>query len=96
MTTHAHEPVNGHWHLDRTLNIGHLLTTLIVAGSVFIYASNMDKRVAVLEERLASQALSNQQAQQDIKALATDVKQELRLLRTDIKDALEQSREERK
>lgn len=32
------------WHLDKTLNITHLLTTLVIAGSLFSYANNMDRR----------------------------------------------------
>lgn len=96
MHQEAHLDGDRRWHLDRTLNIGHLLTTLVVAGSVFIYASNMDRRVAVLEERLAAQAVANRQAQEDIKSLAGDVKYELRLLRTDIMDAMKQDKERAK
>lgn len=81
-----------HWHLDRTLNISHILTTIAIAGSVFVYASSMDKRVAVLEEKITAQAQANQQAQQDIKALASDVKYELRLLRSDIMEAMKEGR----
>ena len=33
------------WHLDKTLNISHILTTLVIAGSLFAYAGGMDKRV---------------------------------------------------
>ena len=46
------EPDRRHWHLDKTLNISHLLTTLVIAGSLFAYANNMDRRVAILEEKM--------------------------------------------
>ena len=30
-----------HWHIDKTLNISHLLATFVIAGSLFAYASHM-------------------------------------------------------
>lgn len=83
----VHTPVEldrRHWHLDKTLNVSHLLTTVVIAGSLFAYANNMDKRVAVLEEKMQAQAVQNQQSAADVKELATDVKHELRLLRTEL------------
>ena len=78
------EPDRRHWHLDKTLNVSHLLTTLVIAGSLFAYANNMDRRVAILEEKMQAQAMQNQQSAEDVKELAADVKHELRLLRTEL------------
>lgn len=72
------------WHLDKTFNISHILTTLAIAGSMFTYANNMDKRVAVLEARVTAQAEVAQRAQQDTKDLTGEVKFELRALRGEI------------
>ena len=46
------EPDRRHWHLDKTLNVSHLLTTVVIAGSLFAYANNMERRVAILEEKM--------------------------------------------
>lgn len=89
----GNDPEYRHWHLDRTLNISHILTTLAIAGSVFMYATSMDKRVAVLEEKITAQAQATQQSQQDIKALAGDVKFELRQLRSEIMEAMKETRQ---
>lgn len=78
------EPDRRHWRLDKTLNVSHLLTTVVIAGSLFAYANNMDRRVAVLEEKMQAQAVQNQQSAADVKELATDVKHELRLLRQEL------------
>lgn len=78
------EPDRRHWHLDKTLNVSHLLTTVVIAGSLFAYANNMDRRVAILEEKMQAQAAQNQQSAADVKELATDVKHELRLLRQEL------------
>jgi len=79
------------WHLDKTFNISHILTTLAIAGSMFAYANNMDKRVAVLEERLNTQTEVAQRAQQDMKDLAGEVKFEIRALRGEIIELIKRS-----
>lgn len=43
------------WHLDKRVNLGHLLTTLSLAVAIFAWGSAMDRRVAVLEEKAAAQ-----------------------------------------
>lgn len=78
------EPDHRHWHLDKTLNVSHLLTTLVIAGSLFAYANNMDRRVVILEEKMHVQAAENQRSQTEVKELTSDVKHELHLLRTEL------------
>lgn len=38
-----------HWSLDKRFNIGHFLTTVVIAGMLFAWASNVSERVSVLE-----------------------------------------------
>ena len=78
------EPDRRHWHLDKTLNVSHLLTTMVIAGSLFAYANNMDRRVAILEEKMQVQAQENMRSGAEVRELAADVKHELRLLRTEL------------
>ena len=73
-----------HWHLDKTLNVSHLLTTVVIAGSLFAYANNMDRRVAILEEKMQVQAQENMRNGAEVRELAADLKHELRLLRTEL------------
>lgn len=83
----THTPVEQdrrHWHLDKTLSVSHLLTTLIIAGSLFAYANNMDRRVAILEEKMQVQVQENSRSAAEVRELAADVKHELRLLRTEL------------
>lgn len=37
------------WHLDKRLNVGHILTTVTLTLGIFIWASKMDSRITVLE-----------------------------------------------
>ena len=78
------EPDRRHWHLDKTLNVSHLLTTVVIAGSLFAYANNMDRRVAILEEKMQVQAQENMRSGAEVRELAAEVKHELRLLRTEL------------
>lgn len=83
----THTPVEQdrrHWHLDKTLSVSHLLTTLVIAGSLFAYANNMDRRVAILEEKMQVQEQENSRSAAEVRELAADVKHELRLLRTEL------------
>lgn len=83
----VHTPVEQdrrHWHLDKTLNVSHLLTTLVISGSLFAYANNMDRRVAILEEKMQVQEQENSRSAAEVRELASDVKHELRLLRAEL------------
>lgn len=43
------------WRLERSINVGHILTTLALAGAVFGYAVKMDQRLTVLETQVTQQ-----------------------------------------
>lgn len=45
------------WHLDKRLNVGHLLTTLTIAAAVFIWASKVDTRISLLEQTVSTWVL---------------------------------------
>lgn len=46
------EQGSNHWHLDKTFSISHLISTLVIAGSVFVWAGSMDKRVTIVENEI--------------------------------------------
>ncbi|MFZ4110389.1 MAG: hypothetical protein ACOYKQ_07965 [Polymorphobacter sp.] len=76
----------GGFQWDRHINVGHVLTTLAMAGSIVFWGNAMDKRVAVLEEQYRTQ--QQRDAQQD-NATATA----LLLLRSDFADMRGETRE---
>lgn len=39
------------WHLDKTFSVSHLITTLAMASSIFVWAMKMDARVSVVESQ---------------------------------------------
>lgn len=48
------------WHLDKSLNLGHLLTTLTMVASLFIWGAKMDTRVSILETERVQQLRTNE------------------------------------
>ncbi len=44
------------WHLDKRITVGHIMTTAVVATSVFLYVTSVETRVALLETRQDLQA----------------------------------------
>ena len=43
-----------HWHLDKKLNVGHLLTTLSLAGALIVWGMNMESRINVHQSEIES------------------------------------------
>lgn len=43
------------WHVDKSVNVGYLLTSVIMAFSVIVWAFKMDTRVTVLEAQQVNQ-----------------------------------------
>lgn len=66
------------WHLDKTISVGHLVSTVVIAVSVFSWAMTLDKRVE--QNALAIIHLKEQQAteQKRIEQLRSEIKQDLR------------------
>lgn len=53
-----------HWHLDKRLNVGHLMTTLSVAGGMIMWAMTMENRIAEHEIKIANNAKEIEHAEQ--------------------------------
>lgn len=76
----ALEPPRG-WHLDRSVSIGHILTTLATAAALIAWAMRQENRMATLEtaSRTAQSALEREESER--KELKTEIRQELREIR---------------
>jgi len=62
------------WHLDKRVNIGHLLTTFVIAGSLFIYVQQQDTRLTILEERQSAAATAAAIREANLTSVITDLK----------------------
>lgn len=78
-----------HWHLDKTLNITHVLSVVALIVTVITYTGNVEKRVVILEERMAQQTREMSTSQQGLKELTRDIRDELRALRLELMERID-------
>lgn len=45
-------PPDRHWHLDKRVNVTHILTTLAMVVALFSWGSKVEERIAVIEHEL--------------------------------------------
>lgn len=66
------------WHLDKTISVGHLVSTVIIAVSVFSWAVTLDKRVE--QNSLSITHLKEQQVtdRKQVQEMRAEIKQDLR------------------
>lgn len=55
------------WHLEKKVGISHVISTLLLAGAIFAWAGNADKRLALLDQNDKRQDVTIERQQQDIK-----------------------------
>ena len=48
------EPASHGWHLDKRVNVGHILTTVLLAAGFFAWASMLESRIAISETEIAA------------------------------------------
>lgn len=72
-----HDP-GSRWHWDKTVNLGHLLTTISAIVAVAVVASTFHTRLAIVEQQLAMQQAVNRQVQEDFGQFKQDVRSDLR------------------
>lgn len=46
---------NTHWTIKREVQLGHVISTLILAISAFGYITSMEKRIALMEDKMVAQ-----------------------------------------
>jgi hypothetical protein len=75
-----------HWHLDKRLNVSHLLTTVALATGMIGWGAAMDRRVAILEERAAAQRNIDDRQDAELLRAHLMLKEEIRGVRDELRD----------
>lgn len=63
-----------HWHLEKTVSVGHIITTITIAGSVLLWVMKMDSRMSVMENELSHSKQSYERVDREWRENMTDVK----------------------
>ena len=78
---HGHENAptsEKRWHIDKTINLAHMLTTMGLIAALFAWGGDVDKRIALLEDnRVVQKAIDMQQDEQAREAVLL-LREELR------------------
>lgn len=43
------------WHLKREIQVTHLISTILIAASVFMYVTKLEQRIAIIEAQAVAQ-----------------------------------------
>lgn len=54
------------WHFEKSISVGHLLTTLTIGGSILLWALGMETRIIVLENAITHQKDVNARMEKEV------------------------------
>lgn len=66
------------WHLDKSISITHLFTTIAAVSCLVVVGSKFDTRLTVLESSLEHQKITNLQQEAVTASIRKDVREDLR------------------
>lgn len=55
------------WHLEKSISVGHIITTLTVAFSALVWASHTDTRITVVENEVIAAKLRDEKIELYVK-----------------------------
>ena len=65
------------WHLDKTVSIGHILSTLIIALSIFSWGLAIDKRVEQNSQSIGFLSENQRRVEVHVESTRTEIRQDL-------------------
>ena len=73
------------WHLDKRVNVSHIVATLMLAVSVFAWANAIDRRVSVIEAQVTAAKEDNRRQDEQSNEALRLVRDEMRELRSEVR-----------
>jgi cell division protein FtsB len=86
MNERGYDPDTSRWHVDKRVNAGHLLTTLLLAASVFAWGSAIDRRLAVAEVAVLQNEKDNKRQDEALKESSTLIREDIRAMRAELRE----------
>ena len=77
------------WHLDKKVNISHILATLTLAAAIFTWGSKIEQRVALVESSTARQAQVDQAQDQEFRRHVVEMREDVREMSRKIEKLIE-------
>lgn len=66
------------WHVDKTISAGHILSTVVIAISVFTWASAVDRRIEKNAQSITHLTEKHQQNREMVAELRAELRVDLR------------------
>ena len=85
--------IDKHWHLKKELNIGHILTTLVLALGIITWGNTMDQRVTKAETMIENLDRMLVITSSNNREMRSELLGELRDLRRDINALYQQQQQ---
>lgn len=77
------------WHLDKKVNISHILATLTLAGAIFTWGSKIEQRIALVEASAVRQQAVDQAQDQEFRRSVVEMREDIRDLSRKIDKLIE-------
>lgn len=74
--TKANTTEQGHWHLDKTVNLSHIFGTITIAASVVIWANTIEKRVDRNAQSIEFLMQQQREEKNKVETLRSEIRQD--------------------
>ena len=68
------------WHLDKKVNLSHIVATLTLAAAIFMWGSKTEQRIALVEASSTRQAQVDQAQDQEFRRSVVEMREDIREL----------------
>lgn len=68
------------WHLDKKVNLSHIVATLTLAAAIFTWGSKIEQRIAIVEASSTRQAQVDQAQDQEFRRSVVEMREDIREL----------------
>lgn len=82
---------DGAWHLDKKVNISHIVATLTLAAAAFTWGSKIEQRIALVEAHGTRQAQVDQAQDQEFRRYVVEMREDIHELSRKIDKLVESS-----
>ena len=83
------KPEDSSWHLDKKVNISHIIATLMLAAAMFTWGSKIEQRIALVEASSTRQAQVDQAQDQEFRRYVVEMRDDIRELSRKIDKLIE-------
>lgn len=70
--------IDSAWHLDKKVNLSHIVATLMLAAAIFTWGSKIEQRIALVESAAVRQQAIDQAQDQEFRRYVVEMREDIR------------------